>query len=131
MTILALGQLLCFGQTYQTKKELGRFEFKLKQDSRFYVLQEPDASQGVIIENSLPKGGGRYTDPAGKNFGYAIIWTRVINETATPLELTINFPSNSFAIYPSPGYAKFFIPPGTMTFILKRTRPFYTDNMVP
>jgi hypothetical protein len=122
LTILALGQLLCFGQPYETKKELGRFEFKSKQDSRFYVLKvngklnELNASQGIIIENSLPKGGGRYTDSTGKTFGYSIIWTRVINETTAPLELTINFPSDSFAIPPSHDYAKFFLPPGTMTF---------------
>lgn len=122
VTILALGQLLCFGQTYHTKKELGRFELKSKQNSRFYVLkvddkfQEFDGSKGVIVENSLPKGGGQYTDSTGKNFGYAIFWTRVINETATPLELTISFPADSFAIYPAQDYAKFFLPPGTMTF---------------
>ena len=69
----------------------------------------------VIIQNSLPKGGG-YTDSTGKNFGYRIFWTRVINETATPLELTINFPADSFAILPSPdSYFKVSLPPDTMT----------------
>jgi len=55
-------------------------------------------------------------DSTGKNFGYRIFWTRVINETATPLELTINFPADSFAILPSPdSYFKLFLPPDTMT----------------
>jgi hypothetical protein len=73
------------------------------------------ASQGVIIQNSFPKGGP-YTDPTGKSFGQAIFWTRVINETATPLELTINFPPDSFAIPPLPdSYLKLFLPPDTMT----------------
>jgi hypothetical protein len=72
-------------------------------------------AKGVIIQNSLPKGGG-YTAPTGKNFGYRIFWTRVINETATPLELTINFPADSVAIFSSPdSYLKVFLPPGTMT----------------
>jgi hypothetical protein len=69
----------------------------------------------VIIQNSLPDGLG-YTDPSGKNFGGRIFWTRVINETSTPLELTINFPADSFAMLPSPdSYLKVFLPPDTMT----------------
>ena len=57
-----------------------------------------------------------YTDSTGKNFSYGIFCTRVINETATPLELTINFPADSFAILPSPdSYLKLFLPPDTMT----------------
>lgn len=73
--------------------------------------------KSVIIQNSLPKGGA-YLDSAGniirntKNFAYVIFWTRVINETATPLELTINFPAD----FPSPySYLKLFLPPDTMT----------------
>ncbi len=69
----------------------------------------------VIIQNSVPKGIG-YTDPTGKNFGGRIFWTRVINETSTPLELTINFPADSFAMLPSPdSYLTVFLPPDTMT----------------
>jgi hypothetical protein len=76
----------------------------------------------VTIQNSGPKGGGNidgkrgYTDSTGKFYAYAIFWTRVINKTATPLELTINFPADSFAIFPSPdSYLKLFLPPDTMT----------------
>jgi len=70
----------------------------------------------VTIQNSFPKGGLRYTDPTGKDFVYVIFWTRVINETASPLELTINFPADSFAL-PSSSYTyfKLFLPPDTMT----------------
>jgi hypothetical protein len=122
MTVVVCGALLCSGQTFQTKKDLGRFEFKSRQDSRFYGLKsddnlpENDPTKGVLIENSLPKGGGQYTDATGKKFGYAIFWTRVINETATPLELIINFPGDSLLIDPSPDYSKFFLVPGTMSF---------------
>ncbi|MEP7322970.1 MAG: hypothetical protein ABI761_13675 [Saprospiraceae bacterium] len=71
--------------------------------------------EGVIIQNSLPKGGP-YTDPTGKRFGYGIFWTRIINETAYPLNLTINFPGDSFAIFPQPeSYLKLFLPPDIMT----------------
>jgi hypothetical protein len=76
--------------------------------------------EGIIIQNSLPKGGVAinrgYTDSTGKIHGFGIFWTRVINETATPLELTINFPADSFAISSAPNsYFKLLLPPGTMT----------------
>jgi hypothetical protein len=69
----------------------------------------------LIIQNSFPKGGP-YIDPAGKRFGHAIFWTRVINETATPIEFTINFPADSFSISSVPqAYFKLFLPTDTMT----------------
>ncbi len=68
----------------------------------------------VIIQNSVPKGGSY--NPTGKNFESRIFWNRVINETDTPLELTINFPADSFAIRSSPdAYLKVFLPSDTMT----------------
>jgi hypothetical protein len=73
-------------------------------------------SQGVVIQNSFPKGGLRYTDSTGKTFVYVIFWTRVVNETATPLELAINFPADSFPVSAPPrSYLKLFLPPDTMT----------------
>ncbi|MEJ7559893.1 MAG: hypothetical protein WKF66_16395 [Pedobacter sp.] len=78
--------------------------------------------KGAIIQNSLPKGGvainGKkgYTDPTGISHGFGIFWTRIINETATPLELTISFPQDSFAISSAPNsYFKLLLPPDTMT----------------
>jgi hypothetical protein len=71
--------------------------------------------KGVVIQNSLPRGGNRFTDSKRNNFGYRVFWTRVINEAATPLELIINFPADSFPV-PSPGaYMKVLLPPDTMT----------------
>ncbi|WP_127123437.1 hypothetical protein [Chryseotalea sanaruensis] len=68
----------------------------------------------VIIQNSVRKGG-EYTDPTGKSFFSVIYWYRVINETAKPLELTINFPADSFATLPSAdSYIKVFLPQDTM-----------------
>jgi hypothetical protein len=81
-------------------------------DSSISSTTHIDTGKGVIIENSLGPKGAPYTDPTGKKFGYAMFWTRVINETATPLELTINFPADSFSIPPSPdSYLKLFVPP--------------------
>jgi hypothetical protein len=41
--------------------------------------------------NSLPKGGLKYTYLNGKQYVYAIFWTRFINDTGNPFEFTINF----------------------------------------
>lgn len=72
--------------------------------------------KGVTIQNSLPKGGVEYTDSNGKNFEYVIFWNRVINRTNNPIELTINFPADSFEIFPSSNsYIKLFLPPDIMT----------------
>lgn len=73
---------------------------------------ETTANNGLTIQNSLPKGGG-YTDSNGKNFGYGIFFTRIVNETSSPLELTMSFPD---AILPLPeSYLKLFLPADTMT----------------
>lgn len=73
------------------------------------------AGKSVTIQNSVPKGLG-YVDPTGKNFEGRIFWTRVINETDTPLEITIKFPTDSFPILSSPdSYLKLFLPMDTMT----------------
>lgn len=75
------------------------------------------ASNGVIIQNSFNKGGP-YTRPVRKYFNVSnlIFFTRVINETGNPLELTINFSADSIAIPNSPDtFVKLFLPPDTMT----------------
>jgi hypothetical protein len=83
-----------------------------------------DTTNGIIIYHSLPRGNGNldntgkngYNDPAGKNFLYVVFWASVVNKTDTPIELTMNFPVDSFTISGNPkGYVKFFLPPGTMT----------------
>ena len=79
------------------------------------VKYSDSTGKGIIIQNSLPRGD-RYIDPNGRIFAYGIFWTRVINETTTPFELTINFPADSFAIPTFPdSYLKLFLPPDTMT----------------
>jgi hypothetical protein len=69
----------------------------------------------VIIQNSVRKGGP-YIDPNGKDFFSVIFWYRVINETSTPLELTIKFPADSITTTTTPdSYLKVFLPPDIMT----------------
>ena len=87
-------------------------------------------SKGVIIQNSLPRGGLLYSDPADKESGYVIFYNRIINETASPLELTINFPADSI---PLPSwtntYFNFFLPPpDTMTLDTKISYNYFSDE---
>ena len=70
-------------------------------DYRLPAIDTESASQGVIVQNSLPKGD-RHTDSKGKNYGIAIFWSRVINETDSPIELTIKFSADSLEIVSSP-----------------------------
>lgn len=75
------------------------------------------ASNGLIIQNSFPKGGP-YTGPTKNHFNYSylVFFTRVINETENPLEITVNFPADSIAIpNSSDTYVKLFLPPDTMS----------------
>lgn len=70
----------------------------------------------LIIQNSFPKGGLKYTDPKGGVYIYAIFWTRIINETPRPFELAIDFPVDSFELPSSAGsYLRVFLPADTMT----------------
>lgn len=87
-------------------------------DKAIYTKYKYTDSKGasVIIENSFPKGGMRYTGPKGEEYVYAVFWTRIINETANPLELKIDFPVDSYEIPDFPGkYYKILIPSDTMT----------------
>ena len=70
----------------------------------------------LIIQNSLPKGGQKYTDPDGEVYNYAVFFTRIINETDNPLVLRIDFPVDSYEVPSLPGkYLKILVPPDTMT----------------
>lgn len=73
----------------------------------------------VIIQNSLPKGD-RYADANGNEYAKATFWTRIINETDDPLELTIDFSGESYEFPGSEGasgvrYFKLILHPDTLT----------------
>ena len=120
--------LTAFGQTFPKKDRRHPVDtlvngFKKQKPLTFYPGTYIDTESGyidstgisVIIQNSLPKGGA-YTDPAGKNIQYRIFWTRVINESQTSLELTINFSGSTVPLTPPPDpYLQLFLPPDTMT----------------
>ena len=87
-------------------------------EGKFHTKYEYTDSIGkrLIIQNGFPRGGSLYTDPNGEVYGYAVFWTRLINETDNPLELKINFPVDSYEVPSLPGkYFKILVPPDTMT----------------
>lgn len=73
----------------------------------------------LFIQNSFPKGE-KYTDPNGKEYFKSIFWTRIINETDNPFELTIDFSGDSYELPSSVGssvdnYPKIILPSDTLT----------------
>ena len=80
-----------------------------------YVYVDLNDEQ-LIIENSYPRGGLRYTDPNGTNYVYAVFWTRITNNTENPFELTMKFTEDTYELLSSPDrFFKLFIPSDTMT----------------
>jgi hypothetical protein len=70
----------------------------------------------LIIRNSFPKGGMKYTDSDGEVYGYVVFWTQITDETINPVELKIDFPLDSFEFPSSSGrYQKLLLPSDTMT----------------
>lgn len=81
---------------------------------RKYVYADSMGNR-LIIENSFSRGGA-YTDSHGKGYSTIMFWTRIINETENPLELTIDLPIHSYEVPTLPGkYFKVLIPPDTLT----------------
>lgn len=72
--------------------------------------------KGIIIQNSLPRGGAFTISANEKTYGYAVFWSRIVNKEDTTVELTLNFPSDSIIFVPaSKVHFKLLAPPDTMT----------------
>ena len=87
-------------------------------DKNVYTKYKYTNSEGgsITIENSLPKGGLKYTDVKGEIYNYVVFWTRIMNQTDDTLELNINFPLNSYDVPSLPGkYYEILISSDTMT----------------
>ena len=123
--------LTAIGQTILTKNEDGfRIDTLIQPILGRMQKTPPDVSCGnidteikythstgnsIIIQNSGPLGGIGFTDDSGIRFGHRLFWTRVINEANTPLELTITFPADSFALPGKDSYMKVFLHPDGFT----------------
>jgi hypothetical protein len=67
----------------------------------------------AMVTNSLPRGGG-VVYQNGKKYGYVVFWTRMSNQSATPIELKLKFPDVTF-FKPPESYVKIVLPKETMS----------------
>ena len=82
-------------------------------DTRYVYVDSNN--HNLIIENSYPRGGLKYTNSIGEEYIYAVFWTRITNETDNPFELTMKFPKDSYDLPSSPArFFKLYIPSDTM-----------------
>lgn len=89
-----------------------------RNDKDIYTKYEYADSKGgsLILQNSFPRGGIKYTDPNGEEYYYAVFFTLLINETDNPIELKITFPVDSYEFQSlSDRYFKLLLPGDTMT----------------
>lgn len=71
---------------------------------------------GIIIQNSLPKGGPYYS-PSGKTYGHGIFWNQITNHQDTSITFSIEFPKDSIVIgEQNEAYFKLFLPSEEMSF---------------
>lgn len=120
LTMATTGLFSC-GQVGKSKT--GTVDIKTINSARNYEYAD-SLGKHLIVQNGGPKGE-TYTDPNGKKYFKTIFWTRIINETDSPLELKIDFPVDSFELPSSPGnYYKVLIPSDTIT-IDKEPLPDY------
>jgi hypothetical protein len=66
----------------------------------------------AMVTSSLPKGGG-IVYQNGKKYGYVNFWTRMSNQSSTPIELKVKFPEVTFFKSPD-SYIKIVLPKETM-----------------
>ena len=98
-----------------------------------YVYTDSNG-KNVIVQNSYPRGGTKYTDPKGNVCSYAMFSTHIINETDNPLLLNIDFPIKSYDISNFPGkYFKMLVPDDIKTvdkFPSQRDLKSFLDNNI-
>ncbi len=67
----------------------------------------------VIFTHSLPKGGGLYY-LKGIKYSHVIFWTRIHNQTSTPVKLQLTFPDITYLQSPN-AHIKILLPKDTMS----------------
>jgi len=115
--ILALSGLFSCNQNSKSMPQKIEQSQKTNDKDIYTKYKYTDSNGGSLtIQNSLPKGGMKYTDVNGEIYNYAVFWTRIINKTNNSLELKINFPLDSYEVPSLPNkYFKILVPYETMT----------------
>jgi hypothetical protein len=68
----------------------------------------------VVFTHSLPKGGGPYY-LKGIKYSHVIFWTRIHNQTSTPIKLQLTFPNITYLQSPN-AHIKILLPKDTMSY---------------
>jgi hypothetical protein len=74
-------------------------------------------NNGIILQNSFPKGG-QYEGSKKRYFNYSclVFFSRIINQTKKPFQLTVDFPADEIGIPDSPNtFVKLFLSSDKMT----------------
>lgn len=112
-SVTATSKTLDVTKKSQSKKQLTCYNEKYINTKFEYIESN---GERIKIQNSLPKSRLNYSDTDGKKYVYAVFWTRIINETLNPQELTIDFSKDSFEISSSSGnFMRLLLPSETMT----------------
>ncbi|MDC8003876.1 hypothetical protein POV27_07420 [Aureisphaera galaxeae] len=90
------------------------YSFGIGQEMEWYSETN---NNGVIIQNSFPKGGPYEGTTEGHfNESYLVFFTRVINKTEAPLDINLNFSGDPIQIPNSPDtFVQLFLPSEEMT----------------
>lgn len=67
----------------------------------------------MIFKHSLPKGGGQY-NLKGIKYSHVVFWTRIQNQTSTPIKLQLTFPDITYLQSPD-AHIKILLPIDTMS----------------
>ena len=70
----------------------------------------------LIIQNSFPKSGIKYTDANGRRYVYAVFFSRITNKSNQAVELKVDLPLAPFELPSSSNnYMKLLLPPDSLT----------------
>lgn len=78
------------------------------------VKHTDSKGNSVMITNSFPKGGD-LVDKNEKKIGYRVFWTRIRNESVTPINLKVEFPDVRF-FKSKESHIKIVLPKENMTY---------------
>ena len=135
LTFILIGLNSCgqSGETKSTKESEGISKTSAQIDRQTLELdletmvdtewRYPDSFGGeIIIQNSLPRGGGvidgnkGYLSSNGNQHGWVFYYYRFINKTTKPVEIKIRFPADTISFFgPTGSYVKIFLTQNTMT----------------
>ena len=90
-------------------RQVGPIRNWIDTEVKYSIANQKD----VIFTHSLPKGGGLYY-LKGIKYSHVIFWTRIQNQTSTPIKLQVTFPDITYLQSPDT-HIKILLPKDTMS----------------